>query len=89
MKLFLSFLLISSNLFATAFEEIDIHGDTNYIKSSSQSLITSLTTEYKIKLHEPYHKRYMIYLGGTITSDYDHFGKTVRVNSFTNLGIEF
>ena len=89
MKLFLLFLLISSNLFAVAFEEIDIYGDTNYIKSSSQSLITSLTTEYKIKLHEPHHKRYMFYLGGTITSDYDHFGKTIRVNSFTNFGIEF
>jgi hypothetical protein len=89
MRIILCLLLSCSWCFAIAFEEIDITGETNYSKSSSESLITSLNFEYKIKLFEPSHQKYMWYIGGTINPDYDHFGKVMRLNGFTNLGIEF
>lgn len=82
-------LLTCSSLFAISIEDTGITGETNYSKSSSQSLVTSLNFEYKIKIFEPDHKKYMWYVGGTVNPDYDHFGKTVKLNGFTNIGIEF
>jgi hypothetical protein len=89
MRFFLMYFLFLLSSYAISFEDIDITGETNYNKQKSESLITSLNLEYKIKLYEPDHKFYMIYLGGTVNPDYDHFGKTVRLNGFTNFGIEF
>ena len=89
MRFFLFCFLFSSVVRGVSFEEIDISGETNYSEQKSKSLITSANLEYKIKLFEPSHKFYMFYLGGTVNPDYDHFGRTVRLNGFTNLGIEF
>jgi hypothetical protein len=89
MKFFLLFFIICNTGFTLSFDDINIYGNTSYSKQSSESLVTSFTMEYKIKLHEPNDKKYMIYAGGSISPDYDHFGKTIKVNSFTNLGIEF
>ena len=88
--LLIYFLFLFSN-YEVSFEDvdIDIYGETNYSKQKSENLITTLNLEYKIKLYEPNHKFYMFYVGGTVNPDYDHFGKTVRINGFTNLGIEF
>lgn len=59
------------------------------IQNSSSPLVDLNNSEYRIKLFEPDHKTYMWYFGGTINKDYDHFGKVIRLNGFTNLGIEF
>lgn len=59
------------------------------IQNNSNILLDLNNSDYKIKLFESTHKNYMWYLGGTVHKDYDHFGKVIRVNGFTNLGIEF
>jgi hypothetical protein len=91
MRFLLMYFLFLASTHAFSFEDVDIdmYGETNYSKQKSQSLITSLNLEYKIKLYEPDHKFYMFYVGGTVNPDYDHFGRTVRLNGFTNLGVEF
>jgi len=76
--------LFCSVSFASNFTE-----SGKFIQNSSSSLINLNNSEYKIKLFEPNHKTYMWYLGGTIDKDYDHFGKVIRLNAFTNFGIEF
>ena len=91
MRFLLMYFVFLFSSYAVSFEDvdIDIYGETNYSKQKSQNLITSFNFEYKIKLYEPKHKFYMFYVGGTVNPDYDHFGKTIRLNAFTNLGIEF
>lgn len=89
MKFIIIFLFFCSNCFAIAFEDIDITGETNYIKQGSESLITTINLEYRIKLHEPRHKKYAICLGGIISPDYDHFSNEIKTNVFTTLGIDF
>jgi hypothetical protein len=65
------------------------YGETHYSKDSSETLRTTLNYNYNVKLFEPSHKRYMIHFGGSISPDYDHFGKTLKVNGFTGFGIDF
>jgi len=89
MRFLLMYFLFLISTHAISFEDVDIYAETNYSKQKSENLITTLNLEYKIKLYEPTHRFYMVYIGGTVNPDYDHFGKTVRLNGFTNLGIEF
>ena len=76
-------------LLATAFESIDIYGDTNYSEKESKYLRTNLNLEHKIILHEPDHKKYLIYMGNKLTIDYDHFLNNTKVNTFTTIGFDF
>lgn len=69
--------------------DITIYGNTDYSFSNKETLITKINSEYKIKILETACKSYMTYIGGTISHDVDHFGKTIRTNCFTNIGIEF
>lgn len=91
MKIFICFILSSILCYGINYEDIEIkpYGETNYSKSDSESLRTTLHFDYKVKLFEPPHKKYMIHFGGTISPDYDHFGKTLKVNGFTGFGIDF
>jgi hypothetical protein len=91
MKVIICLLVFSLNLNAINYEdwETKFYGETRYSKSSSETLRTILNYDYKIKLFEPSHKRYMIHFGGTVSPDYDHFGKTIKVNGFTGFGIDF
>lgn len=89
MRFILCLLLSCSVCLAIAFEDLDIYGETQYSKNSSETLITSLNFEYQIKLFEPSHKKYKIYFGGKINPDYDHFNNEIKTNVFTTLGIDF
>lgn len=91
MRFILCLLVTCSVCLGIAFEDvdIDIYGNTNYSKDSSESFITTLNFEYQIKLFEPSHKKYMIYFGGKINPDYDHFNNEIKTNVFTTLGIDF
>jgi len=74
-----------------AFEDldIDIYGETNYSKQSSESLTTSMNLEFRHKIYEPSHNKWGLYLKGIINPDYDHFQNEIKVNTFTTLGIDF
>lgn len=84
-------LLMSNLTLATAFEEIDIDvsGETNYSKSSSEELSTILKANFKIKIHEPSHKRWGLFFTGNISPDYDVFQKVLKVNTFKTISFEF
>lgn len=68
---------------------VKVTGTTEYIRQTDQSLITTINLDYKIKLFEPADKTHMWFVGGTVVNDYDHFGKTLKVNVFTTFGLEF
>jgi hypothetical protein len=91
MRSFIFLFLFSSFCFGINYEDIEInpYGETNYSKKDAESLRTTLHFDYKIKLFEPSHKKYMLHFGGTISPDYDHFGRTMKVNGFTGFGIDF
>lgn len=91
LKTLFCLLICTSYCKSIAFEDIKInpYGETNYSKSSTESLRTTLHIDYKVKLFEPTHKRYAIHFGGTISPDYDHFGKIMKLNGFTGFGIDF
>ena len=69
--------------------DIKFSGETNYSQQKTKSLITTLNVEYKIKLYEPAHKGWELNLNGKISPDYYYFGKELRTNVFTTLGIDF
>jgi hypothetical protein len=64
-------------------------GESNFSKSSSESLNTQINLDYKIKIFEPKIKNFLIHLSGSINHDYDHFGNTIKINGFTGFGIDF
>ncbi len=70
-------------------EPLNVKGNINYVKGEGESLIARVDLDYKIKLFEPDSELYMWYIGGTIIPDYDCFGKVLKINAFTNFGIEF
>lgn len=82
MRAFLLCFLFSAIIFANAYE-------TGNFSLKKEKEIKLENSEYRIKLFEPDHNFYMFYFGGTINNDYDHFGKIIKQNGFTNLGIEF
>lgn len=77
--------------FSYAYEKdfLKFRGETEFSKSSTQSLRTSLYLDYKIVIYEPDHKKYVFYIGGNLNPDYDHFGKTIKINGFTSIGLDF
>jgi hypothetical protein len=86
MKFLLIFFLFVNICFS---ENFKIYGNTNYFQKENKNFITTVNLEYKIKIFEPNHKKYIIHFGGTINPDYDHFGKTMKINGFTGFGIDF
>lgn len=64
-------------------------GETNYSKSSSEELSTTLKVDFKFKIHEPSHKRWGLFLTGNVSPDYDVFQKVLKINTFQALSLEF
>jgi hypothetical protein len=85
-RILLSFLMFSCSCWAA---EVKVSGQTNYFQQKNKSLITSLNAEYRINLYEPKHKEWSLSLGGKVSPDIDHFGKEIKTNVFTTLGIDF
>jgi hypothetical protein len=76
-------------LLSLDFLNLKFSGETNYHESQSKSLISSVNMNYRFNFYEPSHKKYIVYIGGVIVHDYDHFGKTIKINGITTLGIDF
>lgn len=85
-KVFLLISLLCMPLYAN---DLKISGQTEYTQQQSKTLITSINAEYRVDIYKPDHKMWVVYLGGKINPEYDHFGKEVRANVFTTLGIDF
>lgn len=66
-----------------------LFGETNYSQSENNALGTNLNGEYRVIIHEPKHKEYVVYVGGKVALDYDHFGNEMKANAFTTLGVDF
>lgn len=82
-------LLAFFGMFSLHANEIKIDGQTNYTQQQNKTLITSFNVNYRVDLYEPGHKMWVVYLGGKINPDYDHFGNELKTNVFTTLGIDF
>jgi hypothetical protein len=82
-------LYFTTKSLGVSFENFDVYGNTNYSEKESKSLTTNLNLEHKFILHEPNHKKYLIYIGNKLTIDYDHFFKNYKTNTFTTIGIDF
>lgn len=65
------------------------YGDTNYQESNTKNLNTNLSFEYSLPIYETRNKKFLYYLGGKISSDYDHFGNEIKANTFTTFGVDF
>lgn len=81
--------LFVSNAEATAFEDIQIRGETNFNKSSTASLKTNVTAWTSVPLFEPSHAGWQLVLTSVISPEIDHFQNEIRVNVFTVLGVHF
>jgi hypothetical protein len=66
-----------------------ITGSTNYFRSNTESLKTSLNLEQRHLIYLPPHHRYVISIGSKLVIDIDHFGNAINVNPYTTLGIDF
>jgi hypothetical protein len=92
-KINLFFLLYIITTFSKvlAFEDtfIDIHGETNFSSSETQSLDTSIYIEYNLRLYEPDHGKWGLFLAGKVNPAYDHLGNEIKVDVFTVLGVDF
>lgn len=82
-------LLAFFGMFSLHASEIKIDGQTNYTQQQDKTLITSFNVNYRVDLYEPRHKMWVVYLGGKINPDYDHFGNELKTNVITTLGIDF
>jgi hypothetical protein len=88
-KIFFYIFFLPSISLAISFEDIDIYGETNYYEKDSKSLTSNINLDYRFILHEPSHKKYVLYIGNKLTIDYDHFLNNTKVNTFTTIGIDF
>ena len=87
--IFFILIFLISNVHAFEMKKINISGETDYKKSKSESLDTKIYFEYNFSLYEPDHKKWSIFISGKINPAYDHFGKEIRTDVFTVLGIDF
>lgn len=87
-KFFLCFYILYStyNLYG---RPINLYGNTNYYSKDNQKLTTNITGEYKLNIYEHKNKFFLIYVGGKLSFDYDHFGKEIKTNAFTTFGVDF
>lgn len=74
---------------AVAYEDIEIHGETEFSCQASISLKTSIYTLTSVTIFEPAHARWEIALTSVINPEFDHFQNELRVNVFTVLGVHF
>jgi hypothetical protein len=89
-KYYTCFLLILNIGIASAKEiKTNFYGNTNITEGKSSSLSTNLNGEYNLSLYEPSHKRWLLYLAGKISTDYDHLNNEIKTNVFTTIGIDF
>jgi hypothetical protein len=86
-KIIFLFFVFNFNVFG--FELTKISGETEYTKSKTESLNTSLIFEYTIKIYEPKHKKWDLHISGKLNPQYDHFGNEIKMDAFTVLGISF
>jgi len=95
MKIFLLlYFLIIYKTFSFELESFNISGSTNYSESSdlkgeNRQLSTSIKIDYKFILYAPSHNKWIIYINGNASPDYDHFGNELKINTFTCLGVDF
>jgi hypothetical protein len=90
MKLFILLIFISIQYCSSLdLNNIKFYGETDYTQKENKSLRSSINMDYRIHIYEPSHKKWVLYINGVITPDYDHFGKELKVNTFTTLGIDF
>lgn len=82
-------LAICTSCFATDVKITKVRMESEYIKQHSHSLITKINLEYQVNLYEPLHKKWVLYLGGKLSPDYDHFGNEFKMNAFTTFGVDF
>ena len=66
-----------------------ISGETNYTKKEEEHLRTNLMLKYKADLYESPDKKWLLHAGGSVSGDYDHFGTTIKMNTFSSVGIDF
>jgi hypothetical protein len=90
-KLLVFIFFVSSfvNCYSLDFKLTNISGETTYTKSSNESLNTKVYIEYSINLYEPPHKKWGLFISGKVNPSYDHFGKEIKTDVFTVLGIDF
>ena len=86
---FLIFFLMTATALCQQTKPYKIFGETNYTQSEDKALGTTLNGEYRVVIHEPKHKDYIVYVGGKVVLDYDHFGNELKANTFTTLGVDF
>jgi len=70
-------------------EGLKISGETNYSKNQNESMVTSLSANYKLKIEKLSNNNFHVFLTGTVNPDYDHFLNEFKTNAFTGLHIEF
>ena len=85
--LFLLFIFFNINLCFS--NPIKFYGNTNYSVDDDKKLNTNVSGEYKLNLYKHKNNLFLVYLGGKISLDYDHFGKEIKTNVFTTFGIDF
>ena len=86
-RLFFLIFFISINLFAN--NNIIFLGETNYEQHQTKKIKTNLSGEYRYDFYEHKNKIFVVYLQGKIVLDYDVFGRELKNNVFTTLGVDF
>ena len=80
---------ITINGHAQENNNVKFSGETNYNQSSSNQLTTTVRAAFKLKVYEPVHKNWGLFLAGNVSPDYDVFQKIVKINVFNSVVIEF
>jgi hypothetical protein len=89
-KYYIYFLIILNVVTASAQDlKTNFYGETSLSEGKSSSLSTNLSGEYTLSLYEPIHKRWLLYLAGKISTDYDHLNNEIKTNVFTTIGVDF
>jgi hypothetical protein len=86
MKYLFALLFALSTTNANTFK---VTGQTEYTQQQTKSLITTINAEYRVTIYEPGHKSWLVYIGGKISPDYNVFGKELKTNVFTTIGVDF
>jgi hypothetical protein len=68
---------------------IKVYGHTTYHKDSMETLKTTFLVNYRFKIHEPAHKNWAFFIGGSLSPDYDHFQNIIKMNTLTTFNLEF
>lgn len=64
-------------------------GNFNYTHSQNHIAMNKIGVEFKKPFYTLKDKSKMFYVGGKAYHNYDMFGVTYHINTFTHLGIEF